>query len=248
MSDTKSIRELVEEEFKKFDDKSVFKDKKVKKQFFEDLQKKHTSVKRASLEATFSTLLKSHCKENNIDFNEFSSKPQKRFSSKLDLSTSGKPVDVEDAKPETKTGVKIQNPNAKKLDDSGNKVDEYPLEAVAGSFNSLLKAVVPNMDDLTEQEREDASKCLNMALGNVLENSAKMRALFGGMGLAGMYGGKIAKARREGKELQKQMDKEKRENRELPEVSEEEQKKFAEAQEQFLKEQKMLYESKKAQV
>ena len=248
MNEKKSIRELVEEEFKKFDDKTVFKDKKTKKQFFDDLEAKHTGIKRSSVEATFSTLLKNHCKENKIDYNEFSSKPQKRFSSKLDLSTSGKPVDVDEESDNKKSGVKVQNPNAKKLDTDGNKVEEYPLDAVAGSANSFIKAIVPNMEDMTEQEREDAGKCLNMALGNVLENSSKMRALFGSVGLLGIYGGKIAKARKEGKKLQTQMDKEKENKQELPEISEEEQKKFAEEQERFLRDQKMLYESKKAQV
>lgn len=243
----KTIREIVESKFNEVADKSTFKDKKIKKQFFDELEANNKELKRSSIESTFSTLLKKHCKDNKIDFNEFSAKPTKRFSSSIDLSTTGKPINVEEEKDEKKQTVKVQNPNAKKLDDD-NKPTEYPLEAVAGSINSFTKAIIPEVTDMTQQEREDASVCLNMAFGNILDNSAKMRAIFGGAGLLGIYGGKIGEARKLRKQMHPQQTKQEPKQeapKQLPEITEQEREQFAQNQENFLEEQRKLYEAKK---
>lgn len=241
----KSIKDIVQEKFDKIEDKQIFKDKKNKKEFFDELEKENTDLKRSSIESTFSSVLKSHCKTNKIDFNEFSTKPQKRFSSSLDLETKGKPVEIQ----EENKGVQIQNPKAVKSDEN-NKPDHYPLESVAGSFNSFLKIFEPSLENLTKEEREDASACLNMAFGNVLENSAKARALFGAAGLFGLYSGKIGEARKERMKQKEITEKATQKVKELPsfEISEEEKNQFAQTQEEFLQNARKSYENKGVQL
>lgn len=183
-----AVRAILDQE----DDLEKFQSVKERKAFYDRAEKEIPNFPRKSIESTFSRLLKQKLKAAGKETEGYSQKPQqKRFASKLDIQTSTAEAQTDAA------GPSMQNPAGQKVQAPPK---EYPLEPVAGGIDSFFSAFFEEYPELTQREREDISGCLNMSFGGVLETHDKFRAAIGVVGILGIYGGRIKRARTAGKE------------------------------------------------
>lgn len=152
----------------------------------------------------------------------------KKFSSKLDVNSDTKKVDLKND--ESNQFPTTQNPKGKLLT---VEPKELPLGAVAGSFNSFLSAIFEDLDELTSEEKEDIGTCLNMALGDYINSHDSARKIMGTVGVLGIYGGKIKKARAHKKKRLEVIKKESIESE--PAITKKDKEEFAKKSTEFIK-------------
>ena len=86
--------------------------------------------------------------------------------------------------------------------------EPLPMKAVAGSAHAFLSAIVTDLEELTDSEKEDVGTCLNMLFGDWLSGHDEARKILGAVGLMGIYGSKIRKARKKKREREEKEEKE----------------------------------------
>lgn len=213
--------------FFKDEDIENFKDKSYKKTLIDKIEAE-TKGNRKSIEIMSNKIIKQKIIESGKNPDDYLKSREKKFSSKLDVSADTKKVDLKNDK-ESNNFPAVQNPNAKVIN---AEVKELPLGAVAGSFNSLLSAIFEDMEELTDNEKSDIGTCLNMALGDYISQHDNARKIIGTVGILGVYGGKIKKARAN---KRKRLNKDKVESIEKePVITKQDEKKFKENATEFI--------------
>lgn len=199
---TESLTDQIQSFFDN-DDVNNFKDRNYKKKFLDDIEEK-TKGDRKSIDEIFRKILKKKLKDEKISEDEFVKKRTKKFSSKLDLKSDTKKVEVKDETVSSSDKEK-KFPNSKnpKASDENTLPANFDFAPMGTSLNMFLGAIFDNMEDLTDREREDVGVCIDMAFGDYIRANDKARKAMGGMGLLGIYGRKIKTARAKTKEQKK---------------------------------------------
>ena len=193
MADDKpSLTAMIRASLTGLQDLSQLKDASKKKEFLDQLETE-TKASRASIEAIFSKAVRTVARDKGLNPDEYSKKKAPKFAPKLAATATVEPKATQAAAPTQKSGIKTQNPL---MQATVPVPADLPLKHIAGSIDTLVSALVDNMEELTETEKEDAGACLQMALGSYLDTHEKIRMVFGFAGLVGIYGGRIKKARK----------------------------------------------------
>jgi len=227
---SESLTEIIQPLFDK-EDVNNFKDKNYKKKFLDDIEK-NTGKNRKSLDITFNNILKAKLEKDGISSEEFVKKRGKKFSSKLDIQSKSTEVEVND---DNKKNESDKFPKAKNPKLSPSEKKDLPLGAVAGSVNSFLGAIFEDLEELTDNEKDDIGVCLNMALGDYINTHDNARKVMGAVGVLGIYGGKIKTARKKKKDRIAKEEKPKHES-ETPQLTTKDQKNFEKNSKEFLEE------------
>ena len=199
MADDKpSLTAQIKERLATHEDLSQLTDATKKKEFLDSLESE-LKAPRSSLEAIFSKAIKPAATQKGLDPDIFTKKRAPRYAPGLAATAEVKPK-AHQAPGAAQTGIKAQNPL---VQTQPIPPLDVPLKHMAGSIDSFLGAIFDNMDELTESEKEDAGACLQMAIGQYLDTHERIRSAFGIIGLLGIYGGRIKKARKISKSKKK---------------------------------------------
>ena len=239
MSD--SLSDIIQPIFDK-EDIENFKDKNYKREFLDRLEKE-TKKNRKSLAIKLNEIIEKKLQAEGIDKKGFVKPRQKKFSSKLNVTNDTNFPDVQDSsqsKTEKDNDDSKNFPKGKNPKLSPVERKELPMGSIAGSVNSFLGAIFEDLEELTDTEKEDIGVCLNMAVGDYLNTHDNARKGFGVVGILGIYGGKIKKARQAKK---KRLEKEEKINanslENLPKLTTEDRQQFDQNSNKFL-EQKIV--------
>ena len=181
-------------------------DPKYKAAFFERIEKE-TKQKANSIQATYAKLIGKYAESKGQPADNFRKKKPQKYSGALAINTNLEKKNVADAPPPPQAlgGKPLVAPPAQA---AAQQLEPLPMPAIAGSVHSFLRAIQPDLEELTPSEKEDVGTCLNMVIGDWLSGHDEARKVLGAVGLLGIYGGKIRKAVKKKKERKEKEKKE----------------------------------------
>lgn len=195
---TESLTAILTSFLDRESDLEKLKDPKYKSEFFDRVAKEHPKLKRNSIEATYSKLIPKYTASKGIEPDQFKRTKPKKFSGALSIAANTEKKEVAPGQTEparTLKGTPLSGQQAQAVE-----LPAITLKPVAAAGHTFLRAIVVDMEELTESEKEDLGACLEMAFGSYLQAHEKVRQVAGFVGILGLYGNKIRKARKVAKE------------------------------------------------
>lgn len=178
-------------------DLEKLKDPQYKTEFFDRISKEHPKLKRNSIEATYSKLMPRYTASKGIEPDQFKRTKPKKFSGNLSINAN---IEKKDAPPEQEPPRTLKGTPLSGQQQQAPELPAMTLKPVAAAGHTFLRAIVVDMEELTESEKDDLGACLEMAFGSYLQAHEKVRQIAGIVGILGLYGNKIRKARKASRE------------------------------------------------